>query len=705
MNYSLFISCPKGLEYLLEEEVKSIGLQVNRVSPQGVYGEATVAVIYQLCLWSRIANRVQLVLFSGHTANEQTLHQLCTEFHWQTVFSEDKTIAIEFHGISEHIRNTMYGAQVVKDGIVDHFRRLNGSRPSVDKEKPQIRIHAHLKNEILTVSFDLTGYSLHQRGYRSQAGTAPLKENVAAALLVRAKWPELAVQGYALHDPFCGAGTLVIEAAMMAAHIAPGLLRQDQSLQYWAQHQSTLWEKLRHQALQQVKPLSVKLLGTDIDNKAIALARSNAERAGVLPLVQFDTSTVKESRSMAEKGLLVCNPPYGERLGDTTQLVPVYQQLGVALHSHFKGWKAAVLTSNPVLAKAIGLRAGKQYTLYNGPLECKLYCLDISAENELKGSMSSTLSPNAQMLLNRLEKNYSHLQKWAKKNHISCYRVYDADLPEYAYAIDIYNDYAVLQEYAAPSSIPVHKAEKRSLEVMQVVPRALGFEPDKLVVKKRKQQKGSEQYQKMDQTHHTMIVSEGQAKLKVNLYDYLDTGLFLDHRPLRLRFAELKPGTRVLNCFCYTASASVHAALAGAITTNVDLSNTYLRWAEDNFRLNHLDLSKHQFVQFDCREWMKVSRDRFDVIFLDPPSFSNSKRMTDTLDIQRDHVSLINSAMHLLNPDGVLYFSTNFRQFKLDPLLEEKYSVQDISNQTIDQDFKRNHKIHHCFKIVMPQFA
>lgn len=705
MNYSLFVSCPKGLEYLLEEEVKSLGLVVTRVSPQGVYGEASLAVIYQLCLWSRIANRIQLVLFSGHAANEQTLHQLCTEFHWQTVFSHDKTIAVEFHGSSEHIRNTMYGGQVVKDGIVDHFRRLNGSRPTVDKENPQILIHAHLKNEVLTVSFDLTGYSLHQRGYRSKAGKAPLKENVAAALLVRAKWPELAEKGYGLQDPFCGAGTLVIEAAMMAAHIAPGLIRHDQSLQHWAQHQSSFWDKLRAQALQQVKPLSAKLFGSDADSKAISIARSNAERAGVLPLVEFDTLGVKESRPLVEVGLLVCNPPYGERLGDTTALVPVYQQLGVALHDHYQGWQAAVLTSNPVLAKAIGLRAGKQYTLHNGPIECKLYCLAISAENELKGTMSSPLSPNAQMLLNRLEKNYQHLRKWAKKSHISCYRVYDADLPEYAYAIDIYNDYAVLQEYAAPASIPVHKAEKRSLEVMQVVPRALGMSADKLVVKQRKQQKGSEQYQKMDQTSHTMTVTEGRAQLKVNLYDYLDTGLFLDHRPLRLRFADLKPGTRFLNCFCYTASASVHAALAGALTTNVDLSNTYLRWAEDNFKLNKLPLAKHQFIQFDCREWLKITKDRFDVIFLDPPSFSNSKRMADTLDIQRDHSVLVNAAMRLLNPDGVLYFSTNFRQFKLDPLLEEKYAIQDISSQTIDQDFKRNHKIHRCFKIVMPQFS
>lgn len=705
MNYSLFVSCPRGLEYLLEAEVKALGLAVTRVSPQGVYGEASLTVIYQLCLWSRLANRVQLILFSGYGGTEQALHQLCTDFHWQTVFSSDKTLAIEFHGSSEHIRNTMFGGQVVKDGIVDHFRRLKGERPSVDKEKPQILIHAYLKNDEITVSFDLTGYSLHQRGYRTQSGKAPIKENVAAALLIRAKWPELAAQGYTLHDPFCGSGTLVIEAAMMATHVAPGLLRQDQSLQYWAQHQESLWEKLRSDALQLVKPLPVKLLGTDADHKAIELARANAERAGVAPLVEFTMSAMGHIKAPVEKGLLACNPPYGERLGDTTQLVPVYQQLGKALHEHYQGWKAAVITSSPILAKAIGLRSNKQYTLYNGALECKLYCFDISGTNELKGAMSTTLSENAQMLFNRLEKNYKHLHKWAQKNHISCYRVYDADLPEYAYAIDIYNDHAVLQEYAPPASVPAHKAERRSLEVLQVVPRALGIATDKVVVKQRKQQKGSEQYQKLSQTRHTMVVTEGQAKLKVNLYDYLDTGLFLDHRPLRLSFAKLKPGMRFLNCFCYTGTASVQAALAGAQTTNVDLSNTYLRWAEENFRLNHLDLSRHQFVQYDCREWLRTTRDRFDVIFLDPPSFSNSKRMSDTLDIQRDHVTLVNEAMRLLNPDGTLYFSTNFRQFKLDPQLLEKYAVQDISAQTIDQDFKRNYKIHYCFKIRMRQFA
>jgi len=696
MIFSLFVSCPRGLEYLLEDELKTIGLQVSRVSPQGVYGEATLAVVYAICLWSRLANRVQHILFSGQAHNEPTLYKLCHEFPWQTVFAADKTLAVEFHGESVHIRNSMYGAQVVKDAVVDHFRSLQGTRPTVDKENPQVTLHAHLKHDTLTLSLDLVGYSLHQRGYRLEAGAAPLKENVAAAMLIRANWPQLAEQGAALHDPFCGAGTIVIEAAMMAAHIAPGLLREDQALCHWVAHQPSLWEKVRLKALQQVKAVPVKLHGTDTDERIIAAARANAERAGVSRLLEFNTLPLSECKADSAQGLLICNPPYGERLGDATQLIPLYQELGRVLHNNYQGWQAAFLTSNPLLAKATGLRASKQYKLFNGALECKLYCVTL-VNNELRGGSIGTLSSSAQMFANRLQKNYSHLQKWARNNQVSCYRVYDADLPEYAYAIDIYNDHAVLQEYAPPATIPAHKAEQRRLDVLQVVPGVLGIASENMVVKQRKPQKGSNQYQKMNQSQQTMVVQEGGAKLKVNLYDYLDTGLFLDHRPLRLRFAELPPGTRFLNCFCYTATASVHAALAGALTTNVDLSNTYLQWAEENFRLNQLDLSRHQFIQYDCVEWLKVTRDRFDVIFLDPPSFSNSKRMENTLDIQRDHEALIASAMRLLNEGGTLYFSTNFRQFKLAPLIAEQYAVTDISAETIDIDFKRNKRIHQCF--------
>lgn len=697
MRFSLFVSCPKGLEYLLEDELRALGLRITRVSPQGVYGEGDLALIYHLCLWSRLANRVQLILLTGDVLNQTTLYKLCHRFAWETVFSSDKTLGVEFHGESSEIRNSMFGAQVVKDAIVDYFRELDGQRPTIDRENPQIRLHAYLKNDKLTLSLDLTGFSMHQRGYRTEAGSAPLKENIAAAMLIRAKWPEMAANQADLHDPFCGSGTIVIEAAMMAANIAPGLLRLDQSFQHWTHHQPALWDDAQTHALQVVKALDIKLRGTDCDPEMVAIAQANAARAGVAHLVDFACLSLDACLPSGNKGLLIGNPPYGERLGDATQLIPLYQQLGQTLHTHFQGWNAGILTSNPILAKTMGLRASKQYTLYNGALECKFYTIALDEENQLRSFEPGRLSAGAQMFANRLQKNYSHLRKWAKRSGISCYRIYDADLPEYAFAIDLYNDHAVLQEYTAPATIDAQKAEKRSLEVLQAVPGVLGIAAEHLVVKKRQMQKGINQYQKMNQVGRTMTVSEGRATFTVNLYDYLDTGLFLDHRPLRLRFANLPKGTKFLNCFCYTATASVHAALAGAVTTNVDLSNTYLRWAEDNFRLNKLDVARHQFIQYDCLEWLTITTDRFDVIFLDPPSFSNSKRMTGTLDVQRDQESLIHSAMKLLNPNGILYFSTNFRQFKLSEQISQQYAVNNISADTIDVDFKRNPRIHQCY--------
>jgi 23S rRNA (guanine2445-N2)-methyltransferase / 23S rRNA (guanine2069-N7)-methyltransferase len=699
MNYAVFVSCPKGFEYLLEQELHTLGLSITRVSPQGVYGEATLAKIYHLCLWSRLANRLQVILLQGEVLNQKAIYQLCYDFSWSTVFSPDKTLCIEFHGLSDDIRNSMFGAQLVKDAIVDNMRAAHGARPVIDRDNPQIRLHAHLKNDQLTVSFDVTGFSMHQRGYRLQAGVAPLKENIAAGMLIRAGWPEYAAMGSALHDPFCGSGTLVIEASMIAKNMAPGLLRSDQSLQYWAAHQPLLWAEVREAALQAIKPYPVILRGSDCDPQVIALAKANAQRAGVADGVDFSSIPLEACRALDDKGLLIGNPPYGERLGDVSQLVPLYQQLGEVLHANYQGWDAAILTSDAVLAKSIGLRAHKQYAMYNGGIECKLYLLALNAANEWRLFEPGRLLGGTQMFVNRLQKNYKHLKKWASRNQISCYRLYDADLPEYAFAIDLYRDYVVLQEYTPPSSVDVHKSEKRRLDVMQVVPQVLGIPADQLIMKTRQTQKGLNQYQKMNQVGRTLEVSEGRAKLMLNLYDYLDTGLFLDHRPLRLLFSQLPKETRFLNCFCYTASASIHAALNGAVTTNVDLSNTYLRWAQDNFHLNQIDVTRHQFIQYDCLEWLEVSVDKFDVIFLDPPSFSNSKRMTTTFDIQRDQDRLIQAAMRRLAPNGTLYFSTNLRHFKLSALIQAQYGVQDISAETIDVDFKRNSRIHQCFII------
>jgi len=386
MNFSLFVSCPQGLEYLLEDEVRALGLKVTRVSPQGVYGKADLETSYNLCIWSRLANRVQLILFADSVYDNKSLYQLCYAFAWKKVFSPNKTIAIEFHGLSNHIRNSMFGAQLVKDAIVDHFQKSVGMRPSIDRENPDIRLHARLKDDFFTLSLDLTGYSLHQRGYRVQAGAAPIKENIAAAMLIRAQWPKLAAEGFALEDAFCGSGTVVIEAALMAAHIAPGLIRKDQAVHHWVKHDPALWEKCLEQAREKSQNINLQISGSDIDEKQVEAARANAERAGVHKLVEFKVKPMQQCRALSKKGLFICNPPYGERLEDFKSLVPLYQDLGKVMHDHYQGWQAAILTSDFMLAKATGLRSAKQYTLFNGALKCKLYCMSLNPDNQLRKS-------------------------------------------------------------------------------------------------------------------------------------------------------------------------------------------------------------------------------------------------------------------------------------------------------------------------------
>ena len=700
MTYSVLITCPKGLEYLLEEELRPWGLTQVKVSPQGVSGLASLETIYQISLWSRVANRILLHLFTTASSDPQSLQHAARQFHWHQFFSPQATLAIHFQGQSDSIRNSMFGAQVIKDGIVDYCRDQGLIRPTVDKTTPDIRLRAYLKTHSTAVYLDLVGYSLHQRGYRLSAGEAPLKETVAAGLLLRAKWPSLSQEGYGFCDPCCGSGTLVIEAAMIANHMAPGLLRQDQAFSAWLQHDPALWQNCRQQALEQQKESSIVFYGSDQDSQAIRKAKENSKRAGVEACTHWSIQALDSEQVHAHypKGLVLCNPPYGERLGEEEQLLPLYAQLGVALQRGFANWQAGVLTTSVRLAKAIGLRSHKQYRFYNGPLAVQLFCFDLHAENRLqKDAPPKPWSDGANMFANRLRKNLKHLRAWAQRQQISCYRVYDADLPEYAYAIDIYQDHAVLQEYAPPSSIDESKAEKRRQEVIEVVPEVLQMSPKRVVVKQRVRQRGAAQYEKLSEKRQWMTVREGDAQLRVNLHDYLDTGLFLDHRLLRSSFSKLSPNMRFLNCFCYTASASVHAAMAGALTTNVDMSQTYLNWAQENFHLNNIALNKHQFVHYDCIEWLKLCRDRFDVIFLDPPSFSNSKRMQQTLDIARDHEQLIHASMNLLAPQGILYFSTNLRRFHLNPSLEQSYLAKDITHSTIDEDFKRNAKIHQCF--------
>jgi len=732
---SIFVTCPKGLHYVLESELKGFGASALKATPAGVSAEVDKSCLYRILLWSRVANRVILQLKEGKINQADDVYDIAMSVEWQNHFCETNTFSVAFLGTNTEINNSTYGALKVKDAIVDQFRQQTGIRPSVDKTEPQIRITARLHKDRLSLGLDLSGESLHKRAYRSATGQAPLKENLAAGLLALSGWPtkfkdESSEFSSSFVDPMCGSGTLLIEAAMIATHKAPGLDRPVWGFDAWLQHDSRLWLALVSAAqdsfIKGKQEFSGRIVGFDQDGLVISRAWENIRRAGFEDLIHVEKRELMDF-SLFEKmssGLVLTNPPYGERLGEVNDLKSLYQLLGLQFEQHLLDWQAGIFTGNLDLGRSVGWRSFKQYKLFNGAIESQLLLFDLKEDNRFKEAWQSpdikiqspsywkiTHSERAKMFENRLNKNLKNIGKWAKKNKVDCYRLYDADMPEFSLAIDVYQSEEGLQrlhvqEYAPPKTIDEAASFERLREALfvlsQIKSAHLSITPEQIVLKTRAIQKGASQYEKNAISSDGFVVRENSARLNVNLTDYLDTGLFLDHRPMRAWVKENSKGKRFLNLFCYTGAVTVSAAIGGASESlSIDMSKTYLGWAKDNLSLNQLDLSKHKLKQQDCIEWLNSTQmvAPFDLIFLDPPSFSNSKRMQGVLDIQRDHVDLINAAMKHLAKGGQLIFSNNLRKFKLDPEVIEQYKVSDFSKRSIDKDFERNSRIHQCWLI------
>lgn len=738
---SYFIPTAKGLAPLLEVELKDMGIENTKPMNGGVAFDGSLEQGYQVCLWSRFASRVLLKLNEFKVMDSLDLYMGCSTIPWEEHFDVSNTFSIDFSGSNDEIRNTQFGALKIKDAIVDRFRKKFDQRPSVEKRDADIRINGRLWKNRATIYLDLSGSPLHLRGYRTIAGEAPLRETLAAAIVKRSGW-----KGEVLLDPMCGSGTLIIEAAMMALNIAPGSLRQKFGFEKWKQHDDECWKTLKTSAQvyakRAVNKCENRFYGSDLSKEMIAVARQNAQRAGVAELIEFSVADARKvlPPPELETGMIISNPPYGERLGGFSDTVTLYTELGSHFKEAFAGWNLAMFAMDTELLSCLGMRAAKSFKFFNGPIECVLKTYRISAKRHAdKGTATALQAVESQRPIdprekgrddqplakakesesqrvfkqakqikpaiyaeefaNRLMKNLKRLEKWAKRENVECYRLYDADLPEYNVAIDRYGEYIVIQEYRAPKEIDAQKVRRRFLDVVSTVRYLLDLSDDKLVIKVRERQKGRQQYEKLDNKKQSLIVHEGQARLLVNLQDYLDTGLFLDHRPTRLRIAKMARGKDFLNLFCYTATASVHAALGGAkSTTSVDMSKTYLAWGENNFAENGIK-GKHEFIQQDCIKWLQHAHQMFDLIFIDPPTFSNSKRMKDVFDVQEDHVALLASAGKHLNENGEIIFSNNKRGFKLDidAVKALGFYVKDISQASIPEDFKRNSKIHQCW--------
>jgi 23S rRNA (guanine2445-N2)-methyltransferase / 23S rRNA (guanine2069-N7)-methyltransferase len=716
-EHSFIATAAAGVEPLLAVELTELGAATPHPVRGGIAFQGPLELAYRACLWSRTASRVLLPLAEFPAADADALYAGVHDFPWEDHLAPDGTLSVEFSGGGPGIDHSHYGAQRVKDAIVDRFRGRYGRRPSVDARQPDLRIHARWRDGQVAIRLDLSGDSLHRRGYREATVIAPLRETLAAALLLKAGWPATAAVNGPLLDPLCGSGTLAIEAAWIAGDRAPGLLREYWGFSGWLGHIPALWNRLLAEARERWETGQTRIppIGaSDRDPKAVRVALINARRAGVADRIRIERREWASVEPPAgPPGLIITNPPYGERLGDQDELGNLYAQLGDRLKSHFVGWRAALFTGNPEQGKRMGLRAVKTNVFHNGPLECRLLQFRIEPEffvdrdaadrRARAATLDRAIAAGAEGFVNRLRKNLRHLGRWAEREGVSCYRLYDADLPEYAVAVDRYEQWLHVQEYAPPPSVDPAKARERLEQVMAVLPAVLEIPPEHVFLKVRQRQKGASQYQKQAEQGQFHEVREGPARLLINFTDYLDTGLFLDHRITRQLLRELAAGKRFLNLFGYTGAATVHAVLGGAArTTTVDSSVTYLDWARRNLELNGFHSPRHELIRADCRQWLIWTHDRYDLIFLDPPTFSNSKRLEGTFDVQRDHVELIRQTLRLLAPDGVLIFSTNARKFRLDTEALSDLHIEDWSRRTLPPDFARDPKIHQCWRLTRP---
>ncbi len=714
-----FASCAKGLEYLLADELLAHGATRATAALAGANVEGDAEVAYRAVLWSRLASRVIWPLVEFECANEQVLYDGVFALDWAEHLDPNGTLAVDAHVSGDAITHARFAALRVKDAVVDRLREQFGVRPSVDTEAPDLRLNLLVRKGRATLSVDLGGGSLHKRGWRTMQNEAPLKETLAAAMLLRGSWPKIYQDGGGLLDPMCGSGTLLIEGALMVADVAPGLARNAAAApSRWRGFDAALWQRLVDEARERERvgraALRPVFHGSDADPHAIRAATANAEAAGVAAAIEFKVAPVRLIESPPESsGLAICNPPYDQRLAADDGL---YRELGDALQRATPDWRVTILAGDESLARATGLRAHKRYAFFNGALECMLLVCDrarsASSPPQAVGSAKAAtpLSEGAQMIANRLRKNLRKLKSWRQREGVSCYRAYDADLPEFAAAIDVYTEdadgdatprtFLHLQEYQAPSDIPEADARRRLGEIVRAASEVFELPRESIAIKTRVRGKGGSKYAAIEKHGEYIVVREGMARLRVNLFDHLDTGLFLDHRPLRARMAAEARGKRFLNLFAYTGAASVQAAVGGAAqTTSVDLSATYLAWAAANLALNGRTGHAHRLVQADAIAWLEAERGSYDLIFCDPPTFSNSARAED-FDVQREHVRLLQAALARLAPDGVLYFSNNYRRFRLDDeALAGMAHIRDISAQTIPPDFERNPRIHRCWEI------
>jgi 23S rRNA (guanine2445-N2)-methyltransferase / 23S rRNA (guanine2069-N7)-methyltransferase len=650
--------------------------------------------------------------------------------------------------------HSLFAAQVVKDAVVDQLRTPSGKRPSVQLRGATLRLGLHLVGDVATIFRDAAGRSLHQRGWRMGEVEAPLSEVLAAGILAIAGWwrpgsREAPSTGEPLLDPMCGSGTFVVEAATIAAGMAPGLWRARRKAHGFLRFRDcdkALAERLVAELEARVGIPDVSFMASDLDAKAVEATRACAEAAGVSSCIAIAKHHFEEVRPAGPPGLVVTNPPYGERLA-LPRAAALFRRIGDWLVQQCGGWRAAILAPDTPAVGNLGLRPTHRIPLMNGPIACRLLEVEIrerttaltparsplpSGEGRGEGAFTPAIAPSASDdsmgtvsvgpapvrkgsravadqigdFRRRLAKRFKHLAKWARRQGIEAFRIYDRDIPEIPLVIDWYAGWLHAAEYERPHERTEIEHDVWLDKMIEAAALELGVPVHQTFLKVRKRQRAGGQYEKVGERQAVLTVREGGLEFEVNLSDYLDTGLFLDHRQTRAMVRAESAGKRFLNLFCYTGSFSVYAAAGGAAeTTSVDLSNTYLDWTRTNLSQNAFkDAGRHRIVRDEAREFLEHRAKRgeapFDLVVCDPPTFSRSAKSETPWDVERDHAELLELVAQNLSPGGVVYFSTNFRRFHLaEEPLAKLYTVREITRQTLPEDF-RNDRIHRAWRMV-----
>ncbi|MEM6687876.1 MAG: bifunctional 23S rRNA (guanine(2069)-N(7))-methyltransferase RlmK/23S rRNA (guanine(2445)-N(2))-methyltransferase RlmL [Planctomycetota bacterium] len=724
MTLSLAAASAFGLEAITKRELAGLGIEASIDSPGRIHFEGAPETIAQCNLWLRTADRVLIRIAEFPCSDFDTLFETTREINWSQFLSTDSTIHVTGRSSRSQLSSVPACQRSVKRAIVEGLKQQLGVS-TLPESGPTTKIDIAIVKDQASLTIDTTGRSLHRRGYRTHIGEAPLKETLAAAMVLLSFWKA----GRPLLDPFCGSGTIPIEASWIAMNRAPGTNREF-SFQDWDWFPDQLLSDLRRDAVANENALDDapegRLIGRDIDGRVLRAARENAERAGVADRIHFQQGDFRDASSKHRFGCVVTNPPYGMRLGEDRILDQLYSDLP-GLFARLPTWSHYVLTGFRGLEKILGREADRRRKLYNGRIETTYFqfhgpkpieedrAIGVS-ESETKqtvrlthasgsaafGQLDEKADHQADLFATRLRKRAKHLRRYPTRRGITCYRIYERDIPEIPLIVDRYENHLHITEYERPHDRDVASHANWLQLMAKTAGKALGVDPIRVHLKSRRRQSGNTQHEKVNQTDHRFEIQEGGLKFLVNLKDYIDTGLFLDHRITRDMVREESPKKRVLNLFGYTGSFTVYAADGNAkSTTTVDLSSTYLNWAHDNLKLNGLDGSQHEWIASDIKTFIHdhSDGDHYDLAVIDPPTFSNSKRTEDDWNLQNDSVPLINSVLSLMPQGGVIFFSNNFRRFKMNEADIEASQVHEISRQTVPEEF-RNRRIHRCWRIV-----